>query len=198
RRRGRVLGLDRVRGRDDVHPRVAERLLGPGGDPERRNRRRRRPWRADPRHHRLGLGAPHPRTADRPHRARADLGQHGGAGRRDLPRRPQRDSSDRLVPGGSAVVLPDDRHRHGDPLPADDELVRRRGSPLIPLADFTLGHALLTVLEIFLFIAWIWVLVTIISDLFADHEVSGWGKAAWTFLLILVPFLGVLIYLIAR
>lgn len=69
---------------------------------------------------------------------------------------------------------------------------------MIPLADFTLGHALLTVLEIFLFIAWIWVLVTIISDLFADHEVSGWGKAAWTFLLILVPFLGVLIYLIAR
>jgi ABC-type multidrug transport system fused ATPase/permease subunit len=69
---------------------------------------------------------------------------------------------------------------------------------MIPLADFTLGHALLTVLEIFLFIAWIWVLVTVIGDLFSDHEVSGWGKAAWTFALILVPFLGVFIYLIAR
>jgi ABC-type multidrug transport system fused ATPase/permease subunit len=69
---------------------------------------------------------------------------------------------------------------------------------VIPLAEFTLGAALLTVLEIFLFIAWIWVLVTVIGDLFGDHAVSGWGKAAWTILLILVPFLGVFIYLIAR
>jgi ABC-type multidrug transport system fused ATPase/permease subunit len=69
---------------------------------------------------------------------------------------------------------------------------------MIPLADFTLGHALLTVLEIFLFVAWIWVLVTVIGDLFGDHAVSGWGKAAWTILLILVPFLGVFIYLVAR
>jgi hypothetical protein len=69
---------------------------------------------------------------------------------------------------------------------------------LIPLADYSFGQALLTVLEIFLFIAWIWVLVTVISDLFSDHEVSGWGKAGWTFALILVPFLGVFVYLIAR
>ncbi|HEX8689829.1 MAG TPA: PLDc N-terminal domain-containing protein, partial [Solirubrobacterales bacterium] len=62
---------------------------------------------------------------------------------------------------------------------------------MIPFAEFTLGAALLTVLEIFLFIAWIWVLVTVIGDLFGDHTVSGWGKAAWTILLILVPFLGV-------
>jgi Phospholipase_D-nuclease N-terminal/Short C-terminal domain len=69
---------------------------------------------------------------------------------------------------------------------------------LIPLADFTLGAALLTVLEVFLFVAWIWVLVTVIGDLFGDHEVSGWGKAAWTFALILVPFFGVFLYLIVR
>jgi ABC-type multidrug transport system fused ATPase/permease subunit len=69
---------------------------------------------------------------------------------------------------------------------------------MIPLADFTLGHALLTVLEIFLFVAWIWVLISLFGDLFNDRSVSGWGKAAWTFLLFLVPFLGVLIYLIAR
>lgn len=69
---------------------------------------------------------------------------------------------------------------------------------MIPLAEFTLGHALLTVLEIFLFVAWIWILITVIGDLFSDHEVSGWGKAAWTFALILMPFLGVFVYLIAR
>jgi hypothetical protein len=69
---------------------------------------------------------------------------------------------------------------------------------LIPLAEFALWHALVTVLEIFLFVAWIWILITVIGDLFGDPEVSGWGKAAWTFALILVPFLGVFVYLIAR
>lgn len=66
------------------------------------------------------------------------------------------------------------------------------------LAEYTFGAGLLTVLEIFLFIAWIWVLITVLGDLFGDHGVSGWGKAGWCALLILVPFLGVLIYLIAR
>jgi hypothetical protein len=42
------------------------------------------------------------------------------------------------------------------------------------------------------------VLISLFTDLFNDHSVSGWGKAGWTFLLFLVPFLGALIYLIAR
>lgn len=66
------------------------------------------------------------------------------------------------------------------------------------VADFTFGQALLTVLEIFLFAAWLMVLFTIIGDLFRDHELSGWAKAAWTVFLIFVPFLAALIYLIAR
>ena len=66
------------------------------------------------------------------------------------------------------------------------------------LADYTFGQGLLTVLEIFLFAAWLMVLFTIFSDLFRDHEMSGWGKAAWSIFLIFVPFLGSLIYLIAR
>ena len=68
----------------------------------------------------------------------------------------------------------------------------------MPIAEFTFGQALLTVLEIFLFVAWFWILITVISDLFRDHEISGWTKAAWVFLLLIVPFLGTLIYLIAR
>jgi hypothetical protein len=66
------------------------------------------------------------------------------------------------------------------------------------VADFNLGDALLTVLEIFLLVAWFWILITVIGDLFRDHETSGWAKAAWVFFLIFLPFLGVLIYLIAR
>jgi NADH:ubiquinone oxidoreductase subunit 6 (subunit J) len=66
------------------------------------------------------------------------------------------------------------------------------------LADFTFGQALLVVLEVFLFAAYLMVLFTIISDLFRDHSLSGWAKAAWVLFLIVVPFLAALIYLIAR
>src|SRR3954470_10431440 len=66
------------------------------------------------------------------------------------------------------------------------------------LADFTLGDALLTVIEIFLFVLYFWILITIFGDLFRDHELSGWAKAGWVLFLFLVPFLGMLVYLIAR
>ena len=66
------------------------------------------------------------------------------------------------------------------------------------LADYTFGQGLLTVLAFFLFFAWLMILFTIFADLFRDHETSGWGKAAWVIFLIFLPFLGSLIYLIAR
>lgn len=69
--------------------------------------------------------------------------------------------------------------------------------PLL-VADISFGELLLLVLEVFFFVIWIWILITIISDLFRDHELSGWGKAAWVFFLVFIPFLTALIYLIAR
>ena len=69
---------------------------------------------------------------------------------------------------------------------------------MLSLADITFGELLLIVLEIFFFVIWIWILFTIITDLFRDHEMSGWGKAAWVFFLIFLPFITALIYLIAR
>jgi hypothetical protein len=68
----------------------------------------------------------------------------------------------------------------------------------MPVADVGFGELLLLVLEVFLFVAWLWILFAIISDLFSDHETSGWTKAAWVFFLLILPFLGALIYLIAR
>ncbi|HET8813742.1 MAG TPA: SHOCT domain-containing protein [Solirubrobacterales bacterium] len=68
----------------------------------------------------------------------------------------------------------------------------------MPLADISFGEALLIALEVFFFVIWIWILITILTDLFRDHELSGWGKAAWCFFLVVVPFLASLIYLIAR
>jgi hypothetical protein len=68
----------------------------------------------------------------------------------------------------------------------------------LPLADINLGEALLLAFEIFFFVIWIWILITILSDLFRDHETSGWAKAAWVLFLVFIPFLTALIYLIAR
>ena len=48
------------------------------------------------------------------------------------------------------------------------------------------------------FFLWIWLVIAVFADIFRSHELSGWGKAAWIALVFLVPFLGVLIYLIAR
>jgi hypothetical protein len=50
----------------------------------------------------------------------------------------------------------------------------------------------------FLFIAWIWVLISVFGDLFRDQSTSGWAKAFWALFILLLPWLGVLIYLIAR
>ncbi len=68
----------------------------------------------------------------------------------------------------------------------------------MPFADISFGDLLLVVFEIFLFVIWIWILFTIITDLFRDHELSGWAKAAWVLFLVFIPFLTALIYLIVR
>jgi hypothetical protein len=68
----------------------------------------------------------------------------------------------------------------------------------MPIAEVSFGQVLLVVLEVFVFFAWIMVLFTILGDLFRDHSMSGWGKAAWVVFLIFVPFLAALVYVIAR
>jgi hypothetical protein len=68
----------------------------------------------------------------------------------------------------------------------------------VPLADFSFGELLLVVAEIFFFVIWIWILFTIITDLFRDHEMSGWVKALWILFLVFIPFLTGLVYLVAR
>ena len=68
----------------------------------------------------------------------------------------------------------------------------------MPLADVNFGDLLLLVVEVFLFVAWIWILVAIIGDLFRDHEMSGWAKGIWIIFLVFIPFLSALVYLIAR
>jgi len=66
------------------------------------------------------------------------------------------------------------------------------------LATYTFGQALLTVLEFALLILWIWIAVTVVVDVVRSHDLSGWAKAGWLALIVLLPLLGVLIYVIAR
>jgi type VI protein secretion system component VasK len=53
-------------------------------------------------------------------------------------------------------------------------------------------------LWIFLFIAWIWLVISVFVDIFRSDDLSGWGKALWALVVLIIPLLGVLIYLIAR
>ena len=64
--------------------------------------------------------------------------------------------------------------------------------------DFSLGDAIVSIFWFMLLLAWIWLLIAIVTDLFRDHETSGWAKAGWVLFLIVVPWLGALVYLIAR
>jgi len=60
------------------------------------------------------------------------------------------------------------------------------------------GDVLLWMFEFFLLVIWFWLLLTVFSDLFRDHELSGGFKALWVIFVVVIPYLGVLIYLIAR
>ena len=64
--------------------------------------------------------------------------------------------------------------------------------------DYPLMGAFWTMLWFFLWIAWIMLLFRVFGDIFRSHDMGGWGKALWSIFVILVPFLGVFVYVIAR
>ena len=55
-----------------------------------------------------------------------------------------------------------------------------------------------TILMIFLWVVWFWILITILIDIFRSHDLSGWAKALWLVFILFLPLIGVLVYLIAR
>jgi len=66
------------------------------------------------------------------------------------------------------------------------------------LAEFGTGQVFWSMLWFFLFFIWIWLLMALFGDIFRSADLSGWGKALWSIFIICLPFLGVLVYLIAR
>ena len=69
---------------------------------------------------------------------------------------------------------------------------------LIAQADFPFLEFLWAMIVFFCWVIYIWLAITVLIDVFRRHDIGGWGKAAWTVFVIVCPFLGVLVYLIAE
>jgi len=65
-------------------------------------------------------------------------------------------------------------------------------------SSYPVLDAFLTMLYFFLFIIWIWLLIMVFMDVFRSHDMGGLAKAVWVIFIIILPFLGVFVYLIAR
>ena len=65
-------------------------------------------------------------------------------------------------------------------------------------AEWGTGQVLWSMLWIFIFMMWIWLIIVIFSDIIRSHDLSGWGKALWSIGIIFFPFIGIFAYLIIR
>lgn len=68
----------------------------------------------------------------------------------------------------------------------------------MPLATYTFGDSALAVLELAFLFLWIWIAVGVVFDIFRSHDLSNWGKALWMLFIIVLPYVGVLAYIIVR
>jgi Short C-terminal domain/Phospholipase_D-nuclease N-terminal len=69
---------------------------------------------------------------------------------------------------------------------------------MVIAADYPFLDVLWTMILFFCWVAWIWIVITVFIDLFRRNDIGGWGKAGWVVFVIVLPFLGVLVYLIAQ
>lgn len=69
---------------------------------------------------------------------------------------------------------------------------------MVLAAEWGTGQVFWSMLWFFLWIIWFWLLIMVFTDIFRSRDLSGWGKALWSIFVIVLPYLGVFIYLIAR
>ena len=69
---------------------------------------------------------------------------------------------------------------------------------LLADSSYPLLNVFWTMFEFFLWVIWIWILITVFIDIFRSHDLSGWAKALWFVFVLFIPLIGVLVYLIAR
>jgi Phospholipase_D-nuclease N-terminal len=78
----------------------------------------------------------------------------------------------------------------------DAKEVQRRIAMFFFQEGFTFRNFVVDAFTIFVFIVWFWLLISVASDLFRRHDISGWAKAIWVIVLVVAPYIGVLAYLI--
>ena len=69
---------------------------------------------------------------------------------------------------------------------------------IVAVTNYPLLEVFWTMLIFFAFFIWIWLLISVFSDIFRRHDISGWGKVAWIIFVTVLPYLGVFVYLIAQ
>jgi hypothetical protein len=69
---------------------------------------------------------------------------------------------------------------------------------MLVAAEWGSGQVFWSMLWFFMFFIWLWLLIIVFSDIFRSPDLSGWGKALWSIFVIILPYLGVFVYLIAR
>ena len=80
-----------------------------------------------------------------------------------------------------------------DPLSIEGELAQ-----MVIAADYPFMDVLWSMIIFFFWVIWIWIVITVLIDIFRRHDISGWAKAAWLVFVVILPWLGVLVYLIAQ
>ncbi|HEV7188467.1 MAG TPA: SHOCT domain-containing protein [Blastococcus sp.] len=69
---------------------------------------------------------------------------------------------------------------------------------ILAASSYPLLNLFWSILEVFAFVLWFWLLFRVFADLFRRHDIGGWGKFFWTVFVIVLPFIGVFAYLIAE
>jgi predicted membrane channel-forming protein YqfA (hemolysin III family) len=69
---------------------------------------------------------------------------------------------------------------------------------MVSVWEYSLGDVFLWMLWFTLFVIWIWLVIAVFTDIFRSDDLSGWSKALWTIFIVVLPYLGVFVYLVAR
>ena len=69
---------------------------------------------------------------------------------------------------------------------------------MVIAADYPFIDVLWSMIIFFFWVIWIWIVITVLIDVFRRHDIGGWAKAAWVIFVVILPWLGVLVYLIVE
>ena len=69
---------------------------------------------------------------------------------------------------------------------------------MVIAADYPFMDVLWSMIIFFFWVIWIWIVITVLMDVFRRHDIGGWAKAAWVIFVVVLPWVGVLIYLIVE